>query len=62
VQKNQDGSSTLIWKDGLLVNFDKEDLNAVTMIFSMPQQVGSGAPAPPGTPPAPRPGPVAPKQ
>jgi hypothetical protein len=48
VADNKDGSSTLVWKDGLLVTFDKEGKDAVSMIFSVPQPLSpSGPPAAP---------------
>jgi len=46
VRDNKDGSSTLIWKEGLLVIFDRENKDAVSMIFSVPQPL-SIAPAAP---------------
>jgi hypothetical protein len=46
---NPDGTVTLIWRDGLLVTFDKTGEEATSMIFSMPQPglvPSSAAPAP----------------
>ena len=54
VADNKDGTKTLIWKDGLLAVFDKDDKFAVSMVFSVPQPISPGAPAPPppgGAPP-----------
>jgi hypothetical protein len=48
IADNKDGTSTLIWKDGLLVHFDKEGKDSVSMIFSMPQPMVP--PAPPAAP------------
>jgi hypothetical protein len=45
IQDNKDGSSTLVWKDGLLVVLDREKKEAVSMIFSVPQPL-SIAPSP----------------
>lgn len=47
---NKEGGSTLIWKEGLIVTFDKEGVNALTMIFTVPQPITPSAP-PPGRPP-----------
>ena len=44
IHDNKDGSKTLIWKEGLLVVFDREDKDAVSMIFSMPQPLSPSAP------------------
>ena len=44
IADNKDGSSTLVWKDGLLVTFDKEGKDAVSMIFSLPQPLSLSAP------------------
>ena len=45
IADNKDGTSTLIWKDGLLVHFDKEGKDSMSMIFSGPQPlVPSGPP------------------
>jgi hypothetical protein len=41
---NKDGTSTLIWKDGLLVHLDKEGKDSVSMIFSVPQPLVPSAP------------------
>jgi hypothetical protein len=46
VADNKDGSSTLIWKDGLLATFAKEGNDAVSMIFSVPQPLTPSAPPP----------------
>ena len=48
IADNKDGTSTLIWKDGLLVQFDKEGKDSISMIFSMPQPIEP--PAPPAAP------------
>src|SRR5262245_64747431 len=45
VHDNKDGSSTLVWKEGLLVVLDRENKEAVSMIFSVPQPL-SIAPSP----------------
>jgi hypothetical protein len=50
IVENKEGGSTLIWKDGLIVTFDKANENAVTMIFTVPQPITPSAP-PPGRPP-----------
>jgi hypothetical protein len=47
IADNKDGTSTLIWKDGLLVQFDKEGKDSMSMIFSVPQPI-----VPPSAPPA----------
>jgi hypothetical protein len=47
--EHKDGSSTLVWNDGLLVTLDKEGKDAASMIFSVPQPL-----APPARPPAPK--------
>jgi len=44
VHDNKDGSKTLIWKEGLLVVLDREDKDAVSMIFSVPQPLSPSAP------------------
>ena len=44
IADNKDGSSTLIWKDGLLVLFDKEGKDSLSMIFSVPQPLVPSAP------------------
>ena len=44
VADNKDGGSTLIWKDGLIVQFDKEGKDSVSMIFSVPQPLAPAAP------------------
>ena len=41
---NKDGTSTLIWKEGLLVHFDKEGKDSLSMIFSVPQPLEPQAP------------------
>ena len=46
VHDNKDGSSTLVWKDGLLVVLDREGKDAVSMIFSVPQPLAPSAPPP----------------
>ena len=55
---NPDGSTTMVWRSGLLVTLDNEGENAVLMIFSMPQPnlpIKGDQPAPvPGAPAAPR--------
>ncbi len=60
--RNADGTMTVVWKDGLLATFDTDDQNAVTMIFSLPQNVpiGTNPPAPPQA--APKSGPPDPKR
>ena len=49
------GATLLLWKDGLLVTFDKDNENAVSMVFSVPQPLPqsppSVAPPPPGAAP-----------
>jgi len=50
VAEHKDGSSTLIWKDGLLVLLDKEGSDSVSMIFSVPQPLTL-----PASPAAPKP-------
>lgn len=57
VTKNQDGTSTVVWKQGLHAIFDKGDENAVIMVFSMPQPVGSASPSAPPAASAPTPSP-----
>jgi hypothetical protein len=46
VVEHKEGGSTLVWKDGLLVTFDKEDKDATSLIFSVPQPLSAPAPAP----------------
>jgi len=52
---NPDGTTTLIWTDGLLVALDKAGEEATTMIFSLPQPglVPPGAAPTSPTPPQP---------
>lgn len=50
IVENKDAGSTLIWRDGLIVTFDKANENATTMIFTVPQPLTPSAP-PPGRPP-----------
>lgn len=47
IADNKDGSSTLIWRDGLLVTFDKTGDDAAKMIFSVPQPITPPSNRPP---------------
>lgn len=53
VSTAQDGQTTFFYREGLLVLFDKEGDNALTMIFSPPQPAAAGTPGAPAAPPAP---------
>src|SRR5262245_17667509 len=50
IHDNKDGSSTLVYKEGLLVVLDRENKDAVSMIFSVPQPLSI-----PPSPAAPKP-------